>query len=311
MKVLVTGGAGFIGSNVVDRFIDEGHDVVVVDNLSSGKLTNLNPKARFYLLDIRSTELDKVFELEKPDVVDHHAAQKSVPKSVDDPALDAEINVLGLINVLNCCVKHNVKKMIFVSSGGALSGDADQIPTNEEYIPNMISPYAITKFVGEKYLNFYEVTHGLTYVSLRYANVYGPRQIPDGECGVLPIFMNNAIAGKPSRLLTYSDMPRGTTRDYVYIDDITEANVLSLTKGENVVLNIGTGKELYIADLYDTMQEVLGTKLELIVESERVGDVRRSAIDSTMAQKELGWSPKIDLREGIKKTYSYIINHAE
>lgn len=309
MKILVTGGAGFIGSNVVDKFIDAGHEVVVVDDLSSGKIENLNPKAKFYLMDICSDNLEKVFELEKPEIVDHHAAQKSVPKSVEDPIHDAEINVMGLLNILNNCVKYNVKKVIFVSSGGALSGDAEVIPTKETYIPDMIAPYAITKFVSEKYLHFYAVTHQLKYVSLRYANVFGPRQIPDGECGVLPIFMNNVLDGKPSRLLTYNDMPRGTTRDYVYIDDICEANLLALTKGENEILNIGTGKELYIADLYDTMQQVMNSELPLILESERVGDVRRSAIDSSKAEKILGWSPKVSLSDGINKTYKYLVQH--
>lgn len=309
MKILVTGGAGFIGSNVVDKFINAGHEVVVVDDLSSGKIENLNSKAKFYLMDICSENLEKIFELEKPDIVDHHAAQKSVPKSVEDPIHDAEINVIGLLNVLNNCVKYDVKKVIFVSSGGALSGDADIIPTKEAYIPQFIAPYAITKFVSEKYLHFYAVTHNLNYVSLRYANVYGPRQIPDGESGVLPIFMNNVLDGKPSRLLTYSDMPRGTTRDYVYVDDICEANLLALTKGENEVLNIGTGKELYIADLYDTMQKIMNSDLPLILESERVGDVRRSAIDSSKAKNILGWSPKVTLSDGINQTYKYLTQH--
>lgn len=305
MKILITGGAGFIGSNVVDTYIKEGHEVVVIDNLSSGKLENLNPKAKFYLMDIRSKELEKVFELERPEVVSHYAAQISVPASVENPTLDAEINVMGLLNVLNACVKYKVRKVIFISSGGALAGDADRIPTDESYLPVMISPYAINKYIGEKYLYFYAVTHGLKYTVLRYANIYGPRQIPKGECGVVPIFMLNLMKDIPSKLFAYSDMPRGTTRDYVYVGDVCRANILALTKGDNSVINIGTGKEMYIEDIYHTIEKVLGKNIPLIRESERIGDVKRSALDNTRAKELLGWEPLVSFEEGIKKTYEY------
>lgn len=309
LKILVTGGAGFIGSHVVDAYIREGWEVVVVDDLSSGKKENIHPEATFYLMDIRSPDLQKVFALERPDVVNHHAAQKSVPLSVEDPILDADLNVIGLLNVLNQCVAHEVKKCIFISSGGALAGDAAVIPTDEDTMADMIAPYAISKYVGEKYLHFYAVTHGLSYVSLRYANVYGPRQVPEGECGVVPIFMNNFLAGKPSELFTYADMPRGTTRDYVYVDDVARANVLAATKGENVALNIGTGVEMHIADIYEQMREVLGHDLPLIRKSERVGDVRRSCLDCTRAKDVLGWEAQVTFKEGIKRLYEYMRAH--
>lgn len=304
MKILVTGGAGFIGSNVVDAYIKEGHEVVVVDNLSSGSLDNVNPKAKFYLMDIRSRELAKLFEIERPDVVNHHAAQKSVPKSVKDPIYDAEINVIGLLNVLEQCAAHHTKRVIAISSG-ALAGDADRIPTDETYEPKMVSPYAITKHIMEKYLHFYSVTYGLKYVVFRYANVYGPRQAAEGECGVIPIFLNNILADKPSTLMTYSDMPKGTTRDYVYVGDVCRANILGLTKGDNEIFCIGRGEELFIEDIYNTMCRVIGKDIPLNRAGERIGDVRRNALDYSKAKRLLGWEPKVPLEEGISLTTEY------
>lgn len=306
MKILVTGGAGFIGSNVVDGYIKEGHEVVIVDDLSSGRLENINPKAKFYLADIRSKEMKKIFEIEKPDIVNHHAAQKSVVKSVEDPLLDADINIKGLLNLLELCVKYNVKKVIFSSSGGALVGDAKIIPTDETYEPVMISPYAINKYSGEKYLSYYAKIHGLKYTVLRYANVYGPRQIADGECGVIPIFMNNLIDNKPSKLFAYSDMPKGTTRDYVYVGDVAKANIKAINKGDNEMIHIGMEKELYIEDIYYEIEKVIGKTIPLIREKERIGDVKRSVLDCSKARRLLGWTGSVELSEGLKLTYEYI-----
>jgi UDP-glucose 4-epimerase len=305
MKVLVTGGAGFIGSNVVDNYLKAGHQVVVVDNLSSGRMENLNPQAKFYLLDIRSPELEQVFAIEKPEAVAHLAAQKSVPHSVEDPILDAEINIIGLLNLLKCSVKYKIAKFVFISTGGALYGDAAEVPTQEDCPPQMVSPYAITKYTSEKYLFFYQWLSGLKYTVLRLANVYGPRQIPEGECGVVPIFMSNLLAGKPSKLFAYSDMPRGTTRDYVFVEDVCGAAVLALTKGEGEAFNIGSGRETATAELYEMLQKEMGTALALVNAGERQGDVRRSVLDCAKAKTGLGWQPQFTLEEGLKKTVEY------
>jgi UDP-glucose 4-epimerase len=310
MKIVVIGGAGFIASHVVDHYLAEGHEVVVVDNLSTGKRENLHPDARFYELDIaeQRDRLEEVLRVEQPEVVNIHAAQKSVPKSVEDPLLDLKINVEGLINVLEICKKVDVKKVIFASSGGALAGETDQIPTPENLNPQLISPYAINKLACEKYLHYYAAIFGMKYTVLRYANTFGPRQIPDGDCGVTPIFMNNVLADRPSVLFAYEDMPKGTTRDYLYVGDAARANVLALTKGDDQVLNIGTGIETYTEDLYHVILKVSGKDLPLVREKERTGDVKRSALDSTRAKEVLNWEPTLSLEEGIQKTYDYFLS---
>lgn len=306
MKILITGGAGFIGSHVVRAYMDAGHDVVVIDDLSSGNRERLPEGVKCYAMDIRSPELADVFETERPDVVNHHAAQKSVPKSVIDPRYDADINIMGLLNLLEASRKVGVKKVIYISSGGALAGDADVIPTDEMVDPLMISPYAIHKYVGEKYLYFYRTIYNIHYTVLRYANVYGPGQIPDGECGVIPIFMNNLLEDKPSKLFAYADQPHGTTRDYVYVEDVAKANVLALTKGDDAVLNIGSGIEISTEETYLRICQVLGKDLPLVRASERIGDVRRSVLDCTRAKEQLDWLPSVSLDDGIARTLAWL-----
>jgi len=310
MKILVTGGAGFIGSNVVDGFIENGYSVVIVDNLSTGKAKNINPKAKFYLLDIRSKELKKIFEIERPDIVNHHAAQMSVPASVIDPANDADINIMGLINVLNCAVEFNVKKMIFISSGGAVYGESTNIPTPETVIPIPLSPYAITKFTSELYLNYYHHQFGLNYTVLRYANIYGPRQIPHGEAGVAAIFMMQLIDGKLPIIYHFPDNQDGMTRDYCYVKDVVTANIKAVTVGENNVINIGLTKEVTTGQLYRTIlsacrKKGIATDKKFDFPNKgvaRPGDIRRSCIDNTLAKAKLGWTPKYDLNTGIIET---------
>ena len=305
MKILITGGAGFIGSHLVDSYINLGCDVVIVDNLYTGKLTSIHPKAKFYLLDYLSDEMKKVFENEKPDIVNHHAAQKSVPNSVNNPVLDAEINIVGIIRLLDLCIKYNVKRFIFSSTGGALYGDTTVIPTSEKEPISLNSPYAISKYTSEKYIQYYSTMYGLNYMILRYANVYGPRQSSEGECGVLPIFIKNLLNELPSYIYSDSSMPYGTTRDYVYVKDVCIANVLSLNKGQNEILNIGCGQEVYTEQLYQMLLKLSGKHLPLINKGSRVGDVRRSSLDCSRAEKILGWKAQTNINNGVSLTFQY------
>ncbi len=313
MKILVTGGAGFIGSNVVDAYIKAGHDVVVIDNLSSGKIKNINPKAKFYLLDIRSAEAKLVFELERPVVVNHHAAQMSVPASVDDPLYDADVNVKGFLNIIEASKTYNAKKVIFISSGGAIYGDTDEYPTSENALRRPLSPYAITKAVAEDYLIFYNRQWGLDYTVLRYANVYGPRQIPHGEAGVVAVFMDRLLNKTPSAVYHFKDEPRGMTRDYCFVGDVVTANILALTKGSGGVYNIGTGKPTHTLDLFDAIYQAIKERVPELPSSlatpargpARAGDIGRSCLNVYKAGAELGWKSVVTLKRGIERTLDW------
>jgi len=310
MKILVTGGAGFIGSNVVDGYIGAGHDVVVIDNLFTGKKSNLNPRATFYEMDIRSPEIREVFAREKPEILNHHAAQISVPASVSDPLFDADINLRGFLNLLENAVKHNTRKVIFISSGGAIYGEAGEYPTSERYSPKPLSPYAISKFCSEFYLGYYRHQYGLEYTILRYANIYGPRQIPQGEAGVVSIFMTNLLEGKPSILNHFPEEPEGMIRDYCFVGDVVKANLKALTQGGGEFFNIGTGKETKTLDLYHVINEaVREIKPDLSqalsspsAQNARPGDIRRSCLVVGKARDGLGWVPETVLGQGIRLT---------
>jgi UDP-glucose 4-epimerase len=313
MKILVTGGAGFIGSNVADGYLKEGHQVVVVDNLYSGKLENLNPDVKFYNADVRSDEIERIIKNEQPDIINHHAAQMSVPASVEDPVFDADVNIKGILNLLQHAVKYNVSKFIFISSGGAVYGDASQYPTSEEYPPIPLSPYAISKFVSEYYLNYYRHQFGLKYTILRYANIYGPRQIPHGEAGVVAIFMSNLWNKKGSNLYHFPDDEKGMIRDYCYVGDIVKANIKSLTSGDNNFCNIGTGKETRTQELYDVIFEAvkearpgLSDELSKLTKyPSRAGDIARSCLVVKKARDILSWAPETDLKTGIRLTLEW------
>ncbi len=313
MKILVTGGAGFIGSNVVDGYLNEGHEVVVVDNLVSGKIENVNPKAKFYKADIRSTEIEDIIKEEKPDVINHHAAQISVPDSVRDPIYDADVNIKGFLNILENAVRYGVKKIIFISSGGAIYGDADEYPTSESYYPKPLSPYAITKYASEYYLAYYRHQYGLEYTILRYANIYGPRQIPHGEAGVVAIFMDNIIKGKKSVLYHYPEDEEGMIRDYCFVKDVVEANIIALKRGAQDSFNIGTGigtKTLYLYKLILEVYKQLGYQVseelnEPLRRPARPGDLKKSCLVIEKAKEKLGWYPRTNLREGILETWKW------
>ncbi len=307
MKILVTGGAGFIASHIVDKYIELGHDVVVIDNLSSGFKHNVNPKAKFYEVDIRSKELEQIFKDEKPEIVNHHAAQISVPVSVKEPEFDAEVNAVGFLNILQNCVKYKVKKVIFISSGGAVYGEAEEYPTTESYDPKPLSPYAIHKYVSEKYLYFYHHQYGLKYTVLRYANVFGPRQIPHGEAGVVSIFITNFRDNKKTYLYAFDEEPDGMIRDYVFVRDIVNANVLALDRGELDAFNIGTGLETTTGQLYREIALQMNTQIEPVREGARPGDIRRSCLNIEKAKSEFGWEPKFSLPVGVKETIDFFM----
>lgn len=313
--ILITGGAGFIGSHITEAYLQRGWKVVVVDDFSSGTWENLetvknHPQLVVHELDIRDKEgLDAVFEQHRPDVVNHHAAQKSVAYSVEDPLLDLDINGRGFLHVLLCTAKYGVKNMVYVSSGGALSKDIiGEERSSETDWPQLISPYAIHKFAGEKHLALYAQLYDFEYSILRYANVFGPRQIPDGECGVIPIFVNNLLADKESVLMTYDDMPNGCSRDYVYIDDVVSVNLLVGDKPVNTELNIGTGKEVYILDIYREIENVFDKQVPIRVAGPREGDIRRSVLNADRAKELLGWEPKVDLHGGLVRLRDWLQN---
>lgn len=302
MRILVTGGAGFIGSHVVDAYLKAGHEVWVLDDLSTGRREHVDPRARLVVGDIRG-ELGPLMAAARPQAINHHAAQKSVPASVTDPLRDAEINVLGLVNVLEAARAVGVTRFILASTGGALAGE--RLPAREEDAPILVSPYAVSKLAGEHYLDAYATMHGIETVALRYANVYGPRQTPDGESGVVPIFMENLRAGRPSRLYAFADMPGGATRDWVHVHDVARANLLALGSGQGA-FHIGSGREVPTRRLYELIEAVAGRSAPLVPAGERAGDLRRSVLDIRRARAVLGWEPAIPLQAGLAATWAWV-----
>ncbi len=307
MKILVTGGAGFIGSNVADGFIAQGHQVVVVDNLSSGYARNVPGQAVFHQLDIGDARLEEVFRKERPDMVDHHAAQIDVRKSVEDPMYDARVNVLGSLNVIQQCVRHGVKKIIYASTGGAVYGEPEYLPADERHPVRPLCQYGVTKHTVEHYLYLYRHHYGLDYTVLRYPNVYGPRQDPLGEAGVVAIFTEALMHGR--RPTIYGD---GThTRDYVFVGDIVAANILALQHGGGMILNLGWGREISVNDIFETLKKDLSSDVEPIYGEERLGEIHRICLDSSRAREVLGWKPEVDLDQGIGRTVRYYREHPD
>jgi UDP-glucose 4-epimerase len=302
MKVLVTGGAGFIGSNISDALIKNGHKVIVVDNLSSGKKENINKKGVFYKADIANNKsISSIFNKEKPDIVIHHAAQIDVRKSVENPSFDANINILGSINILQACIKNKTKKIIFASSGGTIYGECSKTAPDEKTFPNPLSPYGIAKHSVENYIKFYSLVFGLKYTILRYANVYGPRQDPHGEAGVVAIFSNLMLSNKP--VIVFGDGKQ--MRDYVFVQDIVEANIKSLTKGDNQIINIGTNKLVSVLELIKVMSKITKYQNQPIIKPKRAGELFKSFLNINKAAKILNWKPKVKLEEGLKETIEF------
>ena len=306
MKILVTGGAGFIASNITDAYVKLGHEVVVVDNLSSGKKSNLNSRAKFYRADIADAKkMAAIFEAERPALVNHHAAQIDVRKSVADPVFDAKTNIIGTINLLENCVKHGVEKIIFASSGGVMYGECGGAAPDESRIPMPMSPYGVAKRTVELYLNYYSASYDFRYTALRYGNVYGPRQDPHGEAGVVAIFIKNMMAGEP--VIIFGDGEQ--MRDYVFVDDIVAANVLSLDLGDYEIINIGTGRTESVNALFSELSGISGYTKKPVYKSARRGELFKSSLNAAKAKKILGWSAKTDFASGISKTYEYFLSH--
>lgn len=300
-KVLVTGGAGFIASHVVDLLIGKGLHVSVVDNLSSGKRENLNNAAAFYESDIRDSEMIKIIGDVNPDVIIHHAAQISVRVSVNDPGYDASINILGSLNLLEASVKSGVKKFIFASTGGAIYGEQDYFPADELHPVRPISPYGIAKLSVEKYLFYYKEVYGLDYVALRYSNVYGPRQDPHGEAGVVAIFSQKMLANEQAVI----NGDGKQTRDFVYVKDIAEANLSALKGNVSGEINIATGLETTVNELFRITNNIVGREIEEVHGPSMKGEQLRSVLNWSLAKKTLNWEPRINLEDGLRETVDY------
>ena len=304
MKILVTGGAGFIGSWVSEAYIEDGNEVLIIDNLSTGNLNNVPSSAEFIKGDIRDRSvLNAAFSEFNPDIINHHAAQIDVRKSVDDPTLDADINIKGTLNLLEVSRKSRISKFIFASTGGAIYGESDLIPADEDTVPMPISPYGISKLSIEKYLSYYNKIYGLNYTSLRYSNVYGPRQNPHGEAGVIAIFCNKIINGEPC--IVYGDGEQ--TRDYVYVEDVKRANIECILS-PNDSYNIGTSIETSVNGLIEYLRKASGRDFEVIYEPARDGEVERISLNNNKAIKEINWTPNVMLEEGIKNTWIWFYN---
>lgn len=303
MRILVTGGAGFIGSNTVDGLVNAGgHEICVLDSLATGKREQVNPAARFHHADLRDADaVKRIIEAEKPEVIFHFAAQMDVRRSVADPVYDAQVNLVGFLNMMEAARRNGVRRIIFSSTGGAIYGEQEVFPCDESHPARPVSPYGVAKLSTESYLFFYKAEYGIDYVALRYANVYGPRQDPHGEAGVVAIFCGRLLADEPCTI--YGD--GGQTRDYVFVGDVVRANLAALGSNAGGPINIGTAVETSVNDLYAMLADAarLGTAPQYALA--RPGEQRRSVILPTRAQKLLGWKPEVALCDGLRETFGF------
>lgn len=302
MRILVTGGAGFIGSNVADRFLELGHEVAVFDDLSTGFREFVPARARFYEGDLAdAAAVERCIADYRPDIVSHHAAQMDVRKSVTDPIFDARVNVLGSIGLLQACTRHGVRKVNYASTGGALYGEGRQLPATEDHPVNPESPYGASKHTVEHYLFMWKVLHGLDYTVLRYPNVYGPRQNPHGEAGVNAIFIGLMLQGKRPRIFGDGN----AVRDYLFVSDVVDANVIALEKGSGEILNLGTGVGTSVNDIVRELQVILGFPEGAIHDPARAGEIQRIYLDASRAKAVLGWTPKVGFADGLRRTVEW------
>jgi UDP-glucose 4-epimerase len=301
LKILVTGGAGFIGSHVADAYIAGGHSVSIIDNLVTGKKENVSSRARFMEMDIRSQDLGNLMREEKFDVVNHHAAQMDVRKSVDDPLYDAAINISGTLNILEHARRTGVNKVIFSSTGGAIYGEQDYFPADELHPTRPVSPYGVSKLTVEHYLHYYKVIHQLHSVVLRYANVYGPRQNPHGEAGVVAIFVRKMLVGEEPVI----NGDGRQTRDYVFVGDVVQANLRALACDSSDVFNIGTGIETDVNALFSSIRTLTKSSSGEHHGSAKPGEQRRSVLECSKAKRVLGWQPTVQVSDGLKLTVEF------
>ncbi len=304
MKIAVTGGAGFVGSHIVDAYLAAGHKVIVIDNLSTGNRARVNQAARLVVMDINDTALTDLIRSEAPDVINHHAANASVSVSVKQPLFDAAQNILGTLNLLEAARQAGVSRFIYISSGGAMYGSPLQLPIDEQHPSNPVSPYALSKHTGERYVRVYGEEHGLSWTSLRYANVYGPRQDPHGEAGVIAIFCQNLIDGIAPEIHWDGEQ----TRDFVYVADCASANLAALQAEGNQAYNVGTGIGTSINTLFETLIDVAGLQLTPRRGPRRPGDARHSYLDCTRIKEDWGWRATTDLPSGLHETWQHFIH---
>ena len=302
MKILITGGAGFIGSHVADICVQHGFEVVIVDDLSTGRASNLNPAAKFYQMDVRSTKLVEVFEKEKPDYVDHHAAQMDVRRSVADPLFDAAVNILGSINLIECAKQFGVKRFVYISTGGAVYGEPEYLPCDEAHPINPICQYGASKHTVEHYLYMYKVNYGLDYTILRYPNVYGPRQDPHGEAGVVAIFTGQMLHG--DQVVINGDGEQ--ERDFVYVGDCARANLMALLASQGLgILNLGSGRGTTVNEIFAKLRKITGYLQEARYGPPKVGETRKIYLAASKARSAMGWEPTVELENGLLRTVEY------